>query len=155
MPLFGHRNWIVVADAAYPAQSNPGIETLFTGTDHVEVLSNVLTAIAAAHHVRANIFLDAELQMLTEIDAPGVSIFRREIAQKLSGHATRALAHEQIIARLDEAARLFRIFILKSTHSIPYTSVFLELDCGYWSGEAEKRLRDLQANQTTQTIQSR
>ncbi|MFT6621310.1 MAG: hypothetical protein ACJASX_004228, partial [Limisphaerales bacterium] len=23
-----------------------------------------------------------------------------------------------------------------------YTSVFLELDCGYWSGEKEKRLRD-------------
>jgi hypothetical protein len=26
--------------------------------------------------------------------------------------------------------------------TLPYTSVFLELDCGYWSPEAEQRLRD-------------
>ena len=24
LPLFGHRNWIVVADSAYPAQSQAG-----------------------------------------------------------------------------------------------------------------------------------
>jgi len=28
LPLYGHRNWIVVADSAYPAQSRPGIETI-------------------------------------------------------------------------------------------------------------------------------
>ena len=31
LPVLGHRNWIVVADAAYPAQCRPGIETLATG----------------------------------------------------------------------------------------------------------------------------
>lgn len=66
LPLFGHRNWIVVADAAYPAQSNPGIETLFTGGDHAEVLGKVLAAIAASNHIRANIYLDAELPLVTE-----------------------------------------------------------------------------------------
>jgi hypothetical protein len=25
--------------------------------------------------------------------------------------------------------------------TIPYTSVFFELDCGYWNAEAEQRLR--------------
>jgi hypothetical protein len=24
---------------------------------------------------------------------------------------------------------------------LPYTSVFIQLDCGYWSAEAEQRLR--------------
>ena len=38
LPLLGHRNWIVVADSAYPAQSNPGIETIYTGEDHVQLL---------------------------------------------------------------------------------------------------------------------
>ena len=51
------------------------------------------------------------------------------------------LPHDQIIAKLDESARLFRILILKSTLAIPYTSVFLELDCGYWTREAEQNLR--------------
>jgi len=31
LPLFGHRNWIVVADSAYPAHSMPGIETIVSG----------------------------------------------------------------------------------------------------------------------------
>ena len=26
--------------------------------------------------------------------------------------------------------------------TIPYTSIFFELDCGYWSAEAEQRLRE-------------
>ena len=28
LPAYGHRNWIVVADAAYPAQAKDGIETI-------------------------------------------------------------------------------------------------------------------------------
>jgi hypothetical protein len=37
---------------------------------------------------------------------------------------------------------MFRILIIKTELTIPYTSVFLELDCGYWDGEAEKQLRE-------------
>ena len=144
MPLFGHRNWIVIADAAYPAQSNSGIETLFTGSDHAEVLRTVIAAIAASSHVRANIYLDAELQLIKEEDAPGVNAVRSEISRHLAAKNTRSLPHEQIIGRLDEAGKLFRVLILKSTLTVPYTSVFLELDCGYWNDDAEKRLRDAQ-----------
>ena len=32
LPLLGHRNWIVVADAAYPWQASAGIETIDTGS---------------------------------------------------------------------------------------------------------------------------
>lgn len=155
IPIFGHRNWIVIADAAYPAQSNPGIETLFTGCDHADVLAKVLGAIAASRHVRAKVYLDAELQLVSDADAPGVSALRSEISRQMAGQHTRSLAHEEIIARLDEAGKLFRVLILKSTLTIPYTSVFLELDCGYWKEEAEKRLRDVQAKHTTPTIHSR
>ena len=153
LPLFGHRNWIVVADAAYPAQSNPGIETLFTGGDHAEVLGKVLAAIAASSHVRANIYLDAELPLVTEEDAPGVSRIRAEITSHLAEKNPHSLAHEQIIGKLDGAGKLFRILILKSTLTIPYTSVFLELDCGYWNENAEKRLRAAQANPTARTVE--
>jgi hypothetical protein len=31
--------------------------------------------------------------------------------------------------------------IVKTDMTIPYTSVFFELDCGYWNAEAEQRLR--------------
>jgi hypothetical protein len=142
LPLFGHRNWIVVADSAYPAQSNPGIETIYTGDEHIRVLEKVVEAINASAHIQANIYLDAELKHVPEVDVPGVSALRDEIGRLLSGRNTRVLEHEQIIAKLDESAKLFSILILKSTLAIPYTSVFLELDCGYWNREAEKRLRD-------------
>ena len=155
LPRLGHRNWIVVADSAYPAQSRPGIETLFTSGDHTKVLRKVLDAIGASVHVRANVYVDAELKLLTETDAPGVSAFRRQMTRLLAGKNTRELPHEQIIARLDKAGRLFRILILKSTLTIPYTSVFLELDCGYWSEQAERRLRGGQATETAETMQPR
>jgi L-fucose mutarotase/ribose pyranase (RbsD/FucU family) len=155
LPLYGHRNWIVIADAAYPAQSSPGIETLFTGGDHSEVLGKVLEAIGAVIHVRANVCVDAELKLVTEADAPGVNALRSRITRLLAGKNTRELPHEQIITRLDEAGKFFRILILKSTLTIPYSSVFLELDCGYWSEEAEKRLRSGQATETAGTTQAR
>jgi L-fucose mutarotase/ribose pyranase (RbsD/FucU family) len=141
LPLLGHRNWIVVADSAYPAQSNPGIETIYTGEDHLRLLGKVLHSVAAQPHVRANIYMDAELAHVPEHDAPGVTELRREI-EHLVGQSARLQGHEQIIAKLDESAKLFNIVILKSTLAIPYTSVFLELDCGYWNPDAEKRLRE-------------
>ena len=52
-----------------------------------------------------------------------------------------SLPHEEIIALLDEAGRTFRIVLLKTTLALPYTSVFVRLDCGYWSAEAEAALR--------------
>ncbi len=53
----GHRNWIVVADAAYPKQSAKGIETIATGKDHLDVLNIVLNRIENAPHVRLIIFM--------------------------------------------------------------------------------------------------
>jgi hypothetical protein len=147
LPRFGHRNWIVVADSAYPAQSNPGIETISTGEDHLRLLGKALESIAAQPHVRANVYLDAELTHVQEKDAAGVTELRGDI-ECLVGRTARVLEHEQIIAKLDESAKVFNIVILKSTLAIPYTSVFLELDCGYWSPDAETRLRKSIADST-------
>jgi hypothetical protein len=141
LPLWGHRNWIVVADAAYPAQSNPGIETIATEVDHLVVLKATLDALQNSKHVRANIYLDAELKSVSEQDAPGVKGFRTKLMDLIAHRDTNVLPHEHIIAKLDESGKLFRILVLKSTLAIPYTSVFLELDCGYWNREAEERLR--------------
>lgn len=153
LPLFGHRNWIVVADAAYPAQSNPGIETIFTGCEHTEVLGRVLGVIEASSHIRATAYVDAELKFVAETDAPGVTALRAEMEKALANASTREMEHERIIAKLDEAGQLFRVLILKTTLAVPYTSVFLELDCGYWSEEAEKRLRSsMQAKEAANAV---
>lgn len=141
LPLFGHRNWIVVADSAYPSQSRPGIETTVSGDGQIEVSRKVLDAITASRHVRANIYLDQELPFVDEADAPGVSQYRDQVAAILRSVKTAALPHEQIIAKLDQAAQFFQVLIIKTDLTIPYTSIFFELDCGYWSADAERRLR--------------
>lgn len=140
LPLYGHRNWIVVADAAYPAQSKPGIETIFAGGDQLEAVRKVYDAITESTHVRANIYVDQELASVPEHDAAGVLDYRGQL-ERLFGPSMRQLPHEQIIAKLDQSAEVFRILILKTAMTIPYTTVFFELDCGYWSPEAEQRLR--------------
>ena len=141
LPLYGHRNWIVVADAAYPAQSKPGIETIVADADQIETVRKVADAIRASKHIRANVYTDRELGFVEEIDAPGIADYRRQLGATLYGSHVLELAHEQIIAKLDQSAQVFRILIIKTDMTIPYTSVFFELDCGYWSAEAEERLR--------------
>jgi len=141
LPLFGHRNWIVVADSAYPAQSSAGIETVVATGSQIEVVQAVAVALFASSHVKALVHLDSELAFVEESDAPGVDEYRRQLEGLLNGAQVVRTPHEEIIARLDQAARLFRILVIKTPMTIPYTSVFFELDCRYWSSEAEQRLR--------------
>ncbi len=145
LPLLGHRNWIVVADSAYPWQTASGVETVCTHGNQIDVLRAVLDAVEAAPHVRPIIYTDAELPFLREEDAPGIGTYRDELRIVLSGRPVESLPHEEIIGLLDEAGRTFHVLLLKTTLVLPYTSVFVQLDCGYWNAEAEQRLRkDLQ-----------
>jgi len=141
VPVYGHRNWIVVADWAYPQQSNPGIETIYTGGKQLDVLKTVLKEIEDAPHIQAIVMLDAELDSVTEADAPGVEAYRKGLKKLLEHKQVKVMQHEKIIHELDEGAKLFNVLLLKSDMTIPYTSVFLQLDCGYWNAEKEARLR--------------
>lgn len=145
LPMFGHRNWIVIADAAYPAQCAPGITTVLADADQLDVVRQVLSAISAAAHVKPTIYIDRELTYVSEQDAPGVAAYRAQLADLMQwsdGQTTcREELHEEIIARLDRAAATFEVLIIKTRMAIPYTSVFLELDCAYWTADAEARLR--------------
>ncbi len=139
--LFGHRNWIVVADSAYPAQSGAGVETIVVDAGLLPVLETVLHQLHNARHVTPIVWRDLELASVPENDAPGVMLFRQKLDQVLGGRSFQAVPHEQIISRLDQAGKLYRVLIIKTTEAIPYTSVFLQLDCAYWSPAAEARLR--------------
>ena len=142
LPLLGHRNWIVIADSAYPAQSRAGVDTFYVGGRQIDVVKRVLEAIDKAKHVRGVIFLDGELRHVAEQDAPGIDAYRKGLRASLNDRPAHDDAeHEKLIAKLDEAAKQFRILILKTDMTIPYTTVFIRLDCAYWSDAAEERLR--------------
>jgi hypothetical protein len=141
LPLMGHRNWIMIVDSAYPLQSSAGVETLETNADQVAVIQKVLRAIDSSIHVRPIVYMDAELPFLTEKDAPGVAAYREAIKTAFAGQKITSLPHEKIIAKVDEVGRTFHIVVLKTTMAVPYTSVFLQLNCKYWSDESEAKLR--------------
>lgn len=142
LPLLGHRNWIVVADSAYPLQTSPGIETITANEDQIKVIQGVLSSLAKTEHVKPTIFTDAEMKFVPENAAPGVDAYRTQLKKLLAGQIQEVLPHEQIIAKLDEAGKTFKILIIKTPLTIPYTSVFFQLGCGYWNPIAEKALRD-------------
>ncbi|HEY7302629.1 MAG TPA: RbsD/FucU domain-containing protein [Bryobacteraceae bacterium] len=146
LPLYGHRNWIVVADSAYPVQSREGIETIVSGAGQLEVLKQVLGAIAASSHVRPVVYTDQELKFVPDKDARGVSEYRQQLAKLLGKQKVNELPHEQIIGKLDQVSQTFRVLIIKTNMTIPYTSVFLELNAGYWGADSEARLRAAMAH---------
>jgi hypothetical protein len=141
MPLLGHRNWILVVDSAYPLQTSPGVETIETNATQLAVVRKVLEAIHHSIQVRPVIYLDAELPFVPDADAPGVSAYRAEVGQLLHNYTVESLPHEKIISNIDEAGKIFHVLVLKTNMTIPYTSVFIRLDCKYWTAEQESRLR--------------
>jgi RbsD / FucU transport protein family len=145
LPFYGHRNWIVIADSAYPAQSREGIETIVSDANQVSVLKHVLAALDSSMHVRPIVYTDQELRFLDENDVPGISPYRATLADLTHNREQHSLPHEQIIHKLDEAGQTFRVLIIKTKMAMPYTSVFLQLDCAYWGPDAEKKLRAVMA----------
>ena len=142
LPLLGHRNWIVVVDSAYPLQTAPGIETICANEDQLDVVKAVLAELAKTKHVKPVIYTDVEMKFVAETNAPGMAAFREDLLKILARQPVRVLPHEEIIAKLDEAGKTFKILVIKTPLTKPYTSVFFQLECGYWNADAEKQLRD-------------
>jgi hypothetical protein len=141
IPLLGHRNWILIVDSAYPLQSSPGVETVETDAPQAEVLRHVLGTLDRSIHLRPDVFLDSELAFVPEEDASGVSAYRRELQGVLGSYAVQSVPHEELIGRVDEASKTMHVLVLKTRMAVPYTSLFIRLNCKYWGDDAEKRMR--------------
>jgi hypothetical protein len=142
LPLLGHRNWIVVADSAYPLQIAPGIETMYVDADQLEVVKGVIAELTKTKHVKPIIYTDAELKFVAEKNAPGINSYRDALGRILADQPAQVLPHEQIIGKLDEAGKTFKVLLIKTPLTKPYTSVSFQLECGYWNAESERQLRD-------------
>jgi hypothetical protein len=150
LPLLGHRNWIVIVDSAYPLQSSPGVETIETDASQDEVVRTVLGDLSRSKHVAPDVYMDAELPFVPEQGAPGVTAYRTQLPSMLGSLPVRSLPHEQLIKMLADAGTTFHILVLKTTLTIPYTSVFLRLDCKYWDAASEAALRKAMGEHMTQ-----
>jgi hypothetical protein len=145
IPLLGHRNWIVVTDMAYPLQTQTGIKTIYTDDSYMDILDFVYREIKNVSHIKAAIYQDKELSYLQEKNVAGIDALRGRMKALFDDRPT-FLPHEELINRLDEVSRKFRVIILKSNLTIPYSSTFFELDCNYWDSEREHELQQAMTN---------
>jgi L-fucose mutarotase/ribose pyranase (RbsD/FucU family) len=141
LPLMGHRNWVVITDAAYPLQTQPGITTLTTKLRQLDAIRLVLSVFGKSDHVRPFAYRDAELDFLTEEQLPGIQAFRDKLAKILRHTEGKSLLHDEIITKLNEAGKQFEVLVIKTDSLLPYTSIFLQLECAYWDANREKKLR--------------
>lgn len=139
--LLGHRNWILVVDKAFPQQTAPGMDIIDTNADLLTVLDFTLRQIDSSTHVKPIIYCDAELQHITREQVPEIDAFRDSLARTLKGVKPEVILHDAVFGKIDEASKLFKVLVLKTNGTIAYSSVFLELDCKYWSAEKEAALR--------------
>lgn len=152
LQFYGHRNWLVIADSAYPAQSKRGIETIVADEEQTTVLERTLAILGGCKHVAAKIYADKELRFVREQDAPGIRSYRDKLVTLLEGRDLAVLPHDKIIAKLDRVGETFCVLLIKTSMRIPYTSVFFELECGYWNSQAEKRLRSAIASRNQRSL---
>jgi D-ribose pyranose/furanose isomerase RbsD len=143
LPRLGHRNWVVIADAAYPEQSAQGVHVSLADSPIDEVLLHVLDAIQEAGHVSPKVLIDRELEFISEELCPGVTALRESIRFETSQLPRTEAAHESILEMLNMEVANYSLFVIKTNTMIPYTSVFLRLECGYWDNDREKLLREL------------
>src|SRR5882762_1316221 len=86
LPLYGHRNWIVVSDAAFPAYSQSGIETIVVDQDLPAVLNSVAKAISSSKHVGRPRSSTRNLNLYRKRTTRG----SRNCARKSTAHSERA-----------------------------------------------------------------
>jgi hypothetical protein len=146
LPLYGDRNWIAIVDSAYPDQSRAGVDTVVTHRGMFTVLQNVLAGIHSASNIRAEAYTDKELNYVTSTQVPGIRAYRKRLYAMLKGVRHSSRMHIKSIDRLNAEGKIFNILILKTNLTMPYTSVFIHLKCGYWTDADETALRKAMAS---------
>jgi hypothetical protein len=106
------------------------------------VLDHVVAMICSFNHVRATAFLDQELEFVRESDYPGVIQLREKINHALNEATVSAMPHSEVLEKIDNAGKTFRILFIKTNSTVPYSSVYMRLDCGYMADDVDSKIRE-------------
>jgi hypothetical protein len=107
-----------------------------------EALDYVLQALEQTENVKPQIYLTRELRSVDNDFAPGIDNHRKRIQAALHGHETTELDQQSLLTLLEDANRSFDVLVIRTQSALPYSSVFLELQPGYWDAQSEGLLRE-------------
>jgi hypothetical protein len=74
-----------------------------------------------------------------------VSALRKKIATTFAVDQVSSTPHSDVMKTISEAGSIYRILFIKTTGTIPYSSVYIRLDCGYMSEDVERKIRNAMA----------
>lgn len=148
----GYRNWIVIAEASFPAHSRPGTRQVNAPVGIPEALDFVMRTLEQTENLRPQIYVPRELRSVENDFAPGIDELRKQLQESLHGHETTELDQQSLVTLLEDANRSFDVLVIRTTTALPYSSVFLELQPGYWDVDSEERLRQRIERERTQKI---
>ncbi len=138
----GYRNWIVVAEASFPAHNRPGLRQINAPVGIPQALDFVLNTLEQTETVRPLVYVPRELRAVENDFAPGIDEFRKSLQAAMHGHETTELDQQSLLTLLEDANRSFDVLVIRTPTALPYSSVFLELQPGYWDVDSETRLRE-------------
>jgi hypothetical protein len=138
----GYRNWIVIAEASFPAHSRPGVRQVIANVDGPEALDHVLYTLEQSETVRPQIYLPRELRSVENDFAPGIDEYRKRLRNSMHGYEATEIDQQSLITLIEDANRSFDVLVIRTNTALPYSSVFLELKPGYWDVDSENRLRE-------------
>ncbi len=138
----GARNWVVVADPACPLPAGMGIVSITVPSNTVDAFREVLDLLEIEGAVIPRIWISHELSAISEERAPGITEHRENLEKLLLGRFHYAVNSRVIDMQLNQAAKDFRILYIRTSTRLPYSSIAIELDSGYWNSDAETELQE-------------
>ncbi len=137
----GIQNWIIIAESSFPVVSRVGVRTLVVDAEVPELVDYVVNHLESSENVNPTFNTARELPYVSNDRAPGIDQFRKDLKEALHGHEVRQMDNRSLTLLAHSDASKFAVLVLKSKTALPYSSVFVELDSGYWDRGSEDKLR--------------
>lgn len=148
----GNDNWIVVAEASFPSHSRPGVRLITTDAEIPKVVDFVVNSLETTQYVRPKIYQARELRSIEDDFAPGVKTLQNQIEVALHGHEPTEIDQQSLLTLLESANQNFEVLVIRTSTALPYSSVFFELQSGYWDAHSEKLLRRRISREATESL---
>jgi hypothetical protein len=130
-----------VVDKPFPEQNATGIEYINAIDQLLPTVEYAIDEINKSTHIKPIIYQDKELNFISKEQPKGVTQFAEASKKLLANQQVQTILHDSGFVKLDQALKLFKVLVIKTNETISYTSVFMQLDCCYWSTEKENQLR--------------
>lgn len=137
----GYGNWIVVTEASFPAYKRLGTRRISVDRTIPDILDQILRSLEKTEYVRPKIYLPTELGVIENDFSPGIESYRNALDEALHGYEVTRAEQESLRILVADAQRSLDVLVIRSNTALPYSSIFIELEPGYWDGASESRLR--------------